>query len=281
MLSGPDALTSSTLKHLRERWWDDAFTAFLAETLRPKPGRRLLDVGCGVGTAEIALARLRLTQIELFGVDLHVARLAEAVKATRGANLRVDFAVADAARLPFGDGTFDSTFCVAVLQHVRDVPAALAEFARVTKPGGRILAVEPDNSARYWFSSVESGVTAFDRARRFFAAAAAARGEMAEGDVGPRLASQFLEAGIEPLSVHVFPVVTSHLGGPPDAVWTARRDAVRDELSRSSGAGLDQAGDEYLRALDRYREDAVSAGPAFVEIQNTLLFAAVGQREHA
>lgn len=281
MASGPDALTSSTLKHLRERWWDDAFTAFLAETLRPKPGRRLLDVGCGVGTAEAALARLRLTQIQLVGVDLQLERVSAALKATRGMNARVAFAAADAAQLPFEDASFDSTFCVAVLQHVRDVPAALAEFARVTKPGGRILAVEPDNAARYWFSSVESGTAAFMQARRFFAAAAAARGDHTEGEIGPRLAAQFVAAGIEPLSVHVFPVVTSHLGGPPDAVWAARRDAVRAEIARSPHAGVEQVGDEYLRALDRYHEEAASAGPAFVEIQNTLLFAAVGQREHA
>ena len=35
-----DALTSSTLKHLREHWWDDVFTAFLEETLKPRPNIR-------------------------------------------------------------------------------------------------------------------------------------------------------------------------------------------------------------------------------------------------
>ena len=42
-----DALTSSTLKHLREQWWTDTFTEFLVETLRPRAGKRILDVGCG------------------------------------------------------------------------------------------------------------------------------------------------------------------------------------------------------------------------------------------
>ena len=45
-MSTIDALTSPTLKHLRARWWNDDFTEFLAETLRPRPGNRILDVGC-------------------------------------------------------------------------------------------------------------------------------------------------------------------------------------------------------------------------------------------
>ena len=93
-----DALTSSTLKHLREHWWDDAFTSFLEETLKPRPGKRILDVGCGTGTAEISLARLRLSQMHLFGVDLVTERLREAHAATRGINARVGYAAG--GRLP-------------------------------------------------------------------------------------------------------------------------------------------------------------------------------------
>ncbi len=99
-----DALTSSTLKHLREHWWDDAFTAFLEETLKPRPGKRILDVGCGTGTAEISLARLRLSQMHLFGVDLVVERVKEAHIATHGINARVGYAAADAVNLPFAAG---------------------------------------------------------------------------------------------------------------------------------------------------------------------------------
>src|SRR6185436_9384980 len=128
-----DALTSSTLKHLRERWWSAEFTEFLRETLVPHAGDRILDVGCGVGTAEVALGQLRISQLKLYGVDLIAGRVAEAVGSARRHNVRAGFASADTRALPFADRAFDSTFCVAVLQHVRDVSGAVREFARVTK----------------------------------------------------------------------------------------------------------------------------------------------------
>ena len=65
-----DALTSPTLKNLREHWWDDDFTEFLAETLRPRPGNRILDVGCGEGRAEVEIGRLQVSQVRLFGLGV-------------------------------------------------------------------------------------------------------------------------------------------------------------------------------------------------------------------
>lgn len=273
-----DGLTSATLKHLREHWWDEAFTAFLRETLQPRAGNRILDVGCGTGTAEIHLGRLHLSQVQLFGVDLMMDRVCQARKTTRARNVRTGYAAADARWLPFRDQQFDSTFCVAVLQHVRDIPAALREFVRVTKPGGRILAVEPDNRARYWFSSVESGMHAFEVSARFFGTLADVRGDATDPMVGPKLPGLFSTHGIEPLAVHLFPVSVSRLGAPAAAVWKARRQAVEQTVAKAPDESLRRLGADYLRALDAYARDAAAVGPAFVEIQNTMLFATVGQR---
>jgi SAM-dependent methyltransferase len=273
-----DALTSSTLKHLREHWWDDAFTAFLEETLRPRPGRRILDVGCGTGTAEVSLARLRLSQMHLFGVDLVVERVRQAHAATRGINARVGYAAADASRLPFGADVFDSTYCVAVLQHIRDLSAALAEIARVTRPAGRILIVEPDNAARYWFSSVPSGMEAFELSRRFFASLASVRTESTEVSVGPLVPGLLASNGVEPLSVRLFPVSVAHLGVPPKTLWASRRTAIRDAIAKAPDESLKRLGTDFLKAIEQYERAAAEAGPAFVEIQNTMLFATVGQK---
>jgi len=273
-----DGLTSATLKHLRERWWDASFTTFLRENLQPRAGKRILDVGCGVGTAELNLGMLRLSQVQLFGVDRVIDRVREARASMRAHNLRAAFGGADACSLPFGDATFDSTFCVAVLQHVGDLPGALGEFARVTKPGGRVLVVEPDNSARYWYSSVESGSRAFDVGARFFSAVAAARGDVTDPAIGPKLPGMFPQFGIEPLAVHLFPVSVSRLGAPAPAVWDARRTAVRGQIDRAPDEAIKRLGVDYLKVLDRYADDATTAGATFVEIQNTMLFATVGQK---
>jgi SAM-dependent methyltransferase len=279
MVRGLDALTSLTLKHVRERWWNDAFGDFLETALKPKPGKRILDVGCGVGTAEISLARLRVSQLRLFGVDTITARVSEALSRVRGINARAGFAAADAVRLPFVDGAFDCTFCVAVLQHVRDVPTALSELARVTRPGGRILAVEPDNAARYWYSSIPSGIEAFELGRRFFTALALARGEAPPAAIGPALPGLFSAAGITPLSVDLFPVSGSYVGAPSPAVWKARAEAIEAAIALATNDSLRRLGSDYAAMVAKYGREAGAAGSAFVEIQNAMLFASVGQRD--
>jgi SAM-dependent methyltransferase len=273
-----DGLTSATLKHLREQWWDDAFTEFVRETLQPRPGRRILDVGCGTGTAEVKLSRLRLTQVDLFAVDLLTDRVRTALAATRSHNIDAHFAAADACNLPFPDASFDSVFCVAVLQHIRDVSGAVAEIARVTRPGGRVVCVEPDNSARYFYSSVEDGNRAHEAASRFFSALAQARGDATDPAIGPKLPTLFGQHGIQPLDVQVFPVSGAKLGTPPPEVWAARRAAVSAEIDRAPDESIRRLGQDYVKVLDRYASAAAQGGTGFVEIQNALLFATVGER---
>jgi SAM-dependent methyltransferase len=275
--SGIDALTSPTLKHLREHWWNDEFTGFLKETLRPRPGNRILDVGCGTGTGEVSIGRLQLSQIRLYGVDLVVQHVLTAKETTAAHNLRAKFAAADACHLPFASGSFDSTYCVAVVQHIYDVAAAVREFARVTVNNGRIVAVEPDNAARYWYSSSPAGMRAFEAATRFFAALSKARDSGADGSVGPKLPTLFVKHGIQPESVRLFPVSQATLGAPGAEVWQDRRARVQRAIENAPGAARPM-GREYLETLAAYEAEAGQAGPGFVEIQTTMLFATVGQK---
>jgi ubiquinone/menaquinone biosynthesis C-methylase UbiE len=272
-----DALTAPTLKHLRQEWWNDDFTEFLQETLRLRPGNRILDVGCRRGIAEVAIGRLHLSQIELHGVDLRLDHVREAKREATSHNIRANFAVGDACRLPFQYGSFDSVFCVAVLQLVCEVHTAIRELARMTRRGGRVVVVEPDNSARYTYSALPSGTLAFAAAARFFSATIAERGgEMAMG-IGPLVPSLFLAHGIEPVDVRLFPVSFTHVGVPDEELWTERRESLTRAIESAATDQSRTLGRESLAALETYAADARKAGPAFVEIQNTMLFATVGQ----
>ena len=85
---------------------------------------RVLDLGCGAGPYAEAL---RASGRAAYGVEYNPAAAAMA----RGRGVPV--ARADARRLPFGDGAFDSVLAVEVLEHIPDVEAALAECARVAR----------------------------------------------------------------------------------------------------------------------------------------------------
>jgi len=274
-----DGLASGTIKHLREAWWDEDFTEFLAETLRPRPGNRILDVGCGEGLAEVAIGRLRVSQLELVGVDLVPDKVRQALQETTGHNQRARFAAGDAGALPFRTGAFDSAYTVAVLQHVRNPDAAIAELARVTRRRGRVVAVEPDSSARYGFSSTPAGRRAFELSRPFFDALAGLRPDMGAPALGPNVPAMFAAHGIEPMDVRLFPVSDTWLGAPDAAFWQTRRDSVQRLLGPDCSDAARWLGREYLETLEEYEAEARQAGSAFVEIQNTILFATVGQRE--
>lgn len=273
-----DALTSPTLKHLREAWWDDVFTEFVTETLKPRSGNRILDVGCGEGLAEVALGRLHISQVRLVGVDLSVDKVLKASQETASHNQRVKFAAADACRLPFKDGVFDSLYCVAVLQLVNDVEAAVTEFARVTAPRGRVVAVEPDNSARYGFSSTPAGRRAFELSQSFFNALSGQPTDGRTSAVGPNLPRLFSERGIEPIEVRLFPVSRTTLGPPDASVWASRRSVVERALGSGASDAARWLGRDYLDTLTAYEAEAKKAGSSFVEIQHTMLFATVGQK---
>jgi demethylmenaquinone methyltransferase/2-methoxy-6-polyprenyl-1,4-benzoquinol methylase len=116
------------------------------------PGGLALDLGTGTGDLALALAR-SAPGVRVVGVDYTwpMLRLAPAKAATSGLALRTAWAAADAGCLPFPDATFDSVASAFVLRNLADLRSAAAEMARVTRPGGRVVALEiaPD-SAPMW-----------------------------------------------------------------------------------------------------------------------------------
>jgi ubiquinone/menaquinone biosynthesis C-methylase UbiE len=99
---------------------------------------RALDSGTGTGALAFALSPLVR---EVVAVDLVPELLEEGRKRTE-AHPNVDFREADLTALPFHDGEFDVTGSLKTLHHVARPELAVAELARVTRPGGLVLVVD-------------------------------------------------------------------------------------------------------------------------------------------
>jgi SAM-dependent methyltransferase len=110
---------------------------YLLSDLAPRYGR-VLDVGCGAGSVAKAVKRER-PDLDVVGCDVSRSALAVANAEPDG----VEFRMAEAERLPFGDAEFDFVWIFDVLEHVEVPEAMLAEVVRVLRPGGGFHIVLP------------------------------------------------------------------------------------------------------------------------------------------
>ncbi len=108
----------------------------LSELLGSVAGKTLLDVGCGDGAlaAEFAQRGARVT-----GTDADPVMIAAARQRSENEAARLRLIEGRAEALPFHDDAFDYTLAVTTLCFVEDARRAIAEMARVLKPGGRLL----------------------------------------------------------------------------------------------------------------------------------------------
>jgi demethylmenaquinone methyltransferase/2-methoxy-6-polyprenyl-1,4-benzoquinol methylase len=102
---------------------------------------RVLDLACGTGDLALEIAR-RHPDAEVTGLDPSRGMLdiAAGKAARRGARLALEVGIAEA--LPFADATFDGVSIAFGLRNVPDRERGLAEMARVTRPGGRVVVLE-------------------------------------------------------------------------------------------------------------------------------------------
>ena len=204
------------------------------------PGRRLLDVGCGLGDDAATLAGLVAPGGAVVGVDGSRA-MVEAARGRHGGVEGLSFEVADVAALPFDDASFDACRVDRVLQHVADPAPAVREMARVLRPGGVLVAYDND-----WETlAVDSADRATTRAvlnawcDRFPA-----------GWIGRKLVPLLLQAGLRDVAASPRTLVLRDLA-VADRLYCFSATALR--LAGAGIIGRDAAGrwTEGLRDADR------------------------------
>lgn len=124
-------LTNTLLSFGRDRSWRKK----VAIAVDPKAGSAILDLAAGTGASSVAFAGP--------GVRVVAGDFSEGMLAVgRKRHPELEFVFADATNLPFKNAEFDATTISFGLRNVVDVPKALTEMFRVTKPGGRIVICE-------------------------------------------------------------------------------------------------------------------------------------------
>jgi SAM-dependent methyltransferase len=190
------------------------------------PGSRVLEVGCGVGSQTITLARrspgARFTAIDIASQSLGVAQR----RAERARLANVDFRHADIYSLA-GSATFDHIFVCFVLEHLDDPAAALQLLRGLLKPGGTITVIEGDHGSALFApdsAAARAAIECLVELQR-----------RAGGDalIGRRLYPLLTDAGYAPVSVR--PLLAYADQSRPDLVdaitirtFTAMIDGVRE-----------------------------------------------------
>jgi SAM-dependent methyltransferase len=222
--------------------------------LGARPGERGLDVGCGPAFLACELGREVGPGGRIVGLDESPEMLeaARARIAREGLADRVEVREGDAVRLAFPAGAFDFVTAVQVYLYVPDVEGALAEAARVLRPGGRLAVVDTDWDSCVWLTADR------DRHRRVMEARG---GYFVQPHLPPRLPGLLGRAGLEIAHADAIPVLELD-GSPgtfsggligPTADLAVRYGVPRGEAEAWKADLLERAGgDEYFFSLTRY-----------------------------
>jgi ubiquinone/menaquinone biosynthesis C-methylase UbiE len=166
------------------------------DLLALRPGEHVLDVGCGAGEDVRALADIVGPAGHAVGIDASRTMIDAARRRSADSSVVADFFVGDAEHLDFPDASFDACRADRVLQHLTTPANAVAQMARVLRPGGRLVVFEPDNGG-LMIDAPDKEVT-----RRI----TAFRGDVVRtGWIGRQLPRLFKTAGLSNVEVEVMP----------------------------------------------------------------------------
>ena len=177
-----------------------AYHPAMEPLLRPldlKAGLRVLDVGSGPGHTTFELARRIAPGGKVTGVDINAEFVERSGAHARDAKLAADFVRSAFPPLPFPDASFDRVWCKNVLEYVDSAADTVAEMARVTAPGGVVVAVDSD-----WdMLALDIGRDGRERSDRIIAASKSIA--IREPQIGRQLYRLFRAAGLDDVKVEI------------------------------------------------------------------------------
>jgi len=189
------------------------------ELLALSEGDHVLDVGCGTGEDARTIAA-RAPGVSVTGVDASDDKIREARAQTLGLPRPVDFQVGDAYALPFDGETFDACRADRVFHHLVDQEKALAEMARVTRPGGRVVVSDTD------YDTLVVQAPDVDLTRRILLHHTE---RMECGRVGRRLRGLFLDAGLTSIEITPYAAIATE--------YDEEVLKLRDKAERAAATG--------------------------------------------
>lgn len=131
-------LEKLTMNNPVRAWIQRAYEAPTLERLGGKTsGARVLEIGCGRGVGtEIIFERFGAAEVHAFDLDPDMVERARTRLARFARAGRLKLEVGDATAIDAPDSAFDAVFDFGILHHVPDWRGAVAEVARVLRPGG-------------------------------------------------------------------------------------------------------------------------------------------------
>ncbi len=215
----------------------------LRELIAAQPGERGLDVGCGLAHLSCELALDVGTAGRIVGIDASADMVAGAAEraARLGVADRVEVRQGDATALDLPDASVDFAVAVQSYSYVPQVELAIAEAARVLRPGGRLAVLETDWDLCIYRSSDDAQM------RRLFDG----RWRFAHWTLPRELHRMFRDAGLRLATAEAFPIVETRYDAASFGVGliaVARNAAVRHGVD--AGAADAWVADIHARGQD-------------------------------
>jgi ubiquinone/menaquinone biosynthesis C-methylase UbiE len=219
----------------------------LLPRVRPSPRPAILDVGCGTGINILEAARVLGPCRRLVGVDLAPGMVEEARRKASLMGVPATFMVGDAERLELEDASFDLVICNSVYHWFPDRQRAIAELARVLRPGGKVLVnCVADPGFHEWIRVVDEVWTRLFTQPRSWLPPLPTPGELMAHVRGAGLALEHLEYEVAPAPVQdvsaflrtMTVIAPTWIAGVPPGSARAMMTAMTEALGGGTAGGF-------------------------------------------